>query len=621
MPRLSLRAYLLGVFVLLDLVFAVLLYSQYRAARRSFVAFLEREISGHLQWIRHEAASHPGLLENPVKADSLCRRITSFVGYRLTFIDSAGAVIADSHVPLERIGKVENHGGRPEVREARRSGWGRAERHSSTVGTEMLYIALDMGMRGAVVRMAVSYDTMESLQRGARKVFLLFLLAFVLVSGVTVSWASRKINQPLRKLIRLSEEDVEPARYEPMGRGSFSEAYLLDMAFARYVQRIKKLLEDLGRERNRLGLVLEMLDEGLVILDGEARVLIANPAALRLLGVSAEVPGAARLPGLAPPLAFAGQGFSDLTQHKPLLDLVTRGLEAGGPSTLTLEKGPFSPFDLLCHIRPLDMEGYERQYLLTLNNVTEFKNLDRAKTEFVANASHELKTPLSSIKGFAEALLDGALRDEKVREPFLRKIHANANRLERLIQNLLSLSQLEYNQVPTQMRPLNLAGMVHSSFNLLRPALEAAGLLAEARIPEGTRLFMEAKDLELILNNLIGNAVKYNRPKGRVTVRWKEDRGELEVEDTGIGIEEEILPHIFERFYRANSARGKLEGTGLGLAIVKHALHKYGMAVRVESRAGEGTRFIVEVPAACRVPRTAPVTSEKASPEDGAADA
>src|SRR5690606_38053187 len=235
-----------------------------------------------------------------------------------------------------------------------------------------------------------------------------------------------------------------------------------------------------------------------------------------------------------------------------------------------------------------------REYLLTLINVPEFRHLDRSKSEFVANAAHELKTPLSSIKGQTEALMEGAIEDPKMRAPFVRKIHDNALRLERLVQDLLSLSRLEANPVPRETEPLPLRVYVNSAAALHREALEAAGVRLENRVSDGIRLLMEPRDLELMINNLVGNAVRYNRPGGKIKL-WTEAEGELRliVKDTGIGIPGEMLPRIFERFYRADASRASKEGTGLGLAIVKHAAQKYGMSVSAESELGEGSRFIV----------------------------
>jgi len=207
-----------------------------------------------------------------------------------------------------------------------------------------------------------------------------------------------------------------------------------------------------------------------------------------------------------------------------------------------------------------------------------------------------LKMSLSSILGYAESLIDGAIENPATRDLFMQKIHDNALRLQRLVQDLLSLSQLESQTSPRHVEPLPVRSYVHAAAQLVRGDMESQGIRFENHVPTGVALRMEPKDLELICNNLIGNAVRYNQPGGKVKVTWDESARRLAVKDTGIGIPSEMQPRIFERFYRADASRSRKDGTGLGLAIVKHAAQRYGMSVSVESRLGEGSEFTVEVP-------------------------
>ena len=220
--------------------------------------------------------------------------------------------------------------------------------------------------------------------------------------------------------------------------------------------------------------------------------------------------------------------------------------------------------------------------------------------------------PLFTRPTYARALtlLEGALDNAKVRKPFVEKIHANALRLERLVQDLLALSQLEANPEPRDREPLPLRSYVTAAAGLHRHGIDSAGIRFENHVPEDARVLMEPRDLELVLDNLIGNAVRYNKPAGKIKVGLEPAssgadgadgtsggaRTCLYVKDTGIGIPEEMLPRIFERFYRADASRARRDGTGLGLAIVKHAAQKYGMTVKAESALGEGSRFLVDIP-------------------------
>lgn len=582
----SLRAHLIGMLGIFAALFLGLTVYLYVTSRSIFADALERDLSGDLEWMASLIAEDPGLLDSPARADSLCRAVSRFKGFRLTLIDTAGRVRADSHVLPAQLGSLENHRDRPEVAAARVSGWGHAWRNSSTLGIEMLYVARKLPNQEGYLRGAAGPTALWSFQKASIRVFALFLGLFLAASLAVTWWISRKISSPLLHLIDAGIQGAGDGT-TPRWEAEFREAEVLNRAFRGYVGEIRKLGGDIEKERDKLVAVLNQLEEGIVILSSDGIILAANPSSMRLLGSAVS------------PSAWIGGPAHQALRHQALVAWVAEAEAPDRPPVLHLDKGPEAPFDLLCHLAALDSETGPREYLLTLINVTEFRHLDRVKSEFVANASHELKTPLSSIKGYAEALIEGALSDTKVREPFVRKIHSNALRLERLVQDLLALSHLEANPAPKDTEPLPLRGYVNAAANLHRQGLEASGIRLENHVADDVRVIMEPRDLELILNNLVGNAVKYNRPGGKVKL-WVDigDSVRLSVKDTGIGIPEDMLPRIFERFYRAGAARASKEGTGLGLAIVKHAAHKYGMTVSAESIIGEGSRFIVDIPLA-----------------------
>jgi two-component system phosphate regulon sensor histidine kinase PhoR len=601
----SLRAHLIGMLGIFAALFLGLTLYLYLSSRTLFSESLQKDLSGDVEWMTSTLRARPELIRDPLLSDSLCKAVARFKGYRVTLIDTSGRVLADSHVPREEVGGLENHGGRPEVVMAGTGEWGHAWRYSHTLGRDMLYVAHKLPDQGCYLRMAAGPVTLNRFQMASLKVFILFLALFLAASFAITLWISRKISSPLLQLTgdgigaAAGTRQNRPPRWE----AEFREAEVLNQAFQGYVGQVRTLGREVETQRDKLVAVMNQLEEGILILSAEGMVVAANPSSLRLLGGGPEA---------RDPLAWLGRPLRELLPRSPLPAWAAAAQSPDGTPVMHVDKGPDSPFDLLCHVAPLDVKtagdrkdtdaggsAAGREFLLTLLDVTEFRHLDRVKSEFVANASHELKTPLSSIKGYAEALMEGALNDPKVREPFVGKIHSNALRLERLVQDLLSLSHLEANPEPKETEPLPLRGYINAAANLHRHAMEGAGVRLENHVGEDTRLLMEPRDLELILNNLVGNAVKYNRPGGKVKLWTEGAEGTLKlfVKDTGIGIPEEMLPRIFERFYRAGASRASKEGTGLGLAIVKHASHKYGMTVSAESVMGEGSRFLIEIPA------------------------
>jgi two-component system phosphate regulon sensor histidine kinase PhoR len=587
----SLRAHLIGMLGVFAALFLGLTVYLYAASRSLFAEALERELKGDLEWLAGTVRERPDILSHPARADSLCKAISGYKGFRVTLIAGDGRVIADSHVALADIGSLENHATRPEILMADARGTGHAWRYSSTLGRGMLYVAYKVREQGCYLRMAAGPVILKSFQAAALRVFLLFLGLFLASALAVTWWISRKISAPLLQLTAAGSavdgpESLRPDSPTPRWEARFREAEVLNAAFRGYVDRIRSLGREVVRERDKLMAVLNQLDEGILILTPAGIVAAANPSSLRLLGM----PHA--------PSDWIGRPLRQALPPGVLARWVAETASPDRPPIIHIDKGPEAPFDLVCHLAPLDPGAGGREYLLTLLNVTEFRHLDRVKSEFVANASHELKTPLSSLKGYAEALMEGAMENPKVRANFVKKIHDNALRLERLVQDLLSLSRLESDEPPRESDPLPLRGYVSAAAVHHRDALDAAGIRLENHVAEEARVAMEARDLELILDNLVGNAVRYNKPGGKIKI-WTEpeDGGlKLSVKDTGIGIAPEMLPRIFERFYRADASRARKDGTGLGLAIVKHAAARYGMTVSAESILGEGSRFMVKIP-------------------------
>jgi two-component system, OmpR family, phosphate regulon sensor histidine kinase PhoR len=580
MPRPSLLSRLFLLLGVLGVGFLFLAFYLYRGTERLLTEELHGSLSGDLEWMAAQVAADPGLLRRP-RADSLARDVARRKGYRVTVIAADGAVLGESHVPPDRLHQIDNHADRPEVAAALARGTGAARRISPTVRQEMYYVARSLGEGRAVLRVAAGPATLDGFADVALRTAVAALLLFLLAAAVIALWVSRRISQPLLRLRDEARDVSRPLWWD----APFREAEILNEAFAEYAGAVQKLAAEVRSERDRLLELLDRLEEGVVLLDRAGRVRAANASARRLLPLR-EGDG-----------TLEGRPFRSTVRHEGLGRWAAEArLDAARESVFQVDKGPDSTADLLCHLRLLKSGRDEGETLLTLVDVTSFRNLDRAKTDFVANASHELKTPLSSILGYSETLLEGAMEDPHARGAFLRKIHANALRLQGLVQDLLNLTQLESQGARPRVETLFVRDFAQAAWNHHRSAAERSGLRLENRLPWDLTWSMEPRDLDLILGNLIGNAVKYNSPGGKVRVEWEADSRALSVRDDGPGIPAEALPRIFERFYRGGAARARNEGTGLGLAIVKHAAQRYGITVAAESAPGEGSRFTLEVP-------------------------
>ena len=413
--RSSLFTRFLVLLTALGLAFAVLTWRLYQSTENAFYSELQSELRGDLDWLAHETEQDPDLLKFP-RADSLARAVALFKGYRVTFVAPDGKLIADSHIPRDSLSLVENHALRPEILAARKDGFGTSRRFSRTVGAEMLYVAKALQPKGIVLRMAAGSSTLHHFRNAALHTSLWELALFFLTAAAIAFWISRRISRPLLRLRGEARDVSKPLRWA----APFREAEILNQAFAEYADAVGRLSSGLQQERDRLRAVLDRLEEGILLLDRQGFVRAVNPSALRLLPLKAE----------AGPLE--GKLLAEAVSHEGLLQWIADTSPKRLP-VFQVDKSPEQAFDLVCHLRPLlPGENQNGESLLTVMDVTRFRNLDRVKTDFVANASHELKTPLSSILGYTEALFNGAMTDPKMLEHFLRKVQDNALRLQHL---------------------------------------------------------------------------------------------------------------------------------------------------------------------------------------------
>jgi len=436
------------------------------------------------------------------------------------------------------------------------------------------------------------------------RLWMMLLLGGAAAAAVPMSFVlsarlARRLGRPVRALMGVADKIGEGNSGQRVFSEGQDEIGELVSAFNRMSDQLDARIARLEEDRQQLRTILSGMVEGVVALDSDQRILYANERAMQLLG----------LPPLSSPLSSGrgeggvGRRLWEVVRQRPLLDVVQRALDSSEPQREELGWSGLSMRSLTVHAARLP--GLPpRGAVLVLHDTTELRRLERLRQEFVANVSHELKTPLSIIKACVETLLDGAVDDPQHRRPFLEQLDSQSNRLHALILDLLSLARIESGEELFDFQPLPVREIVQSCLERHRPRAESKEQILEMVPPAGDEelaVWADEEALEQMLDNLLDNAVKYTPQGGRVSVRWRREGEQvcLEVADTGIGIPESDLPRIFERFYRVDKARSReLGGTGLGLSIVKHLAQAMHGSVHAASRAGQGTTFTIRLPQA-----------------------
>jgi len=410
---------------------------------------------------------------------------------------------------------------------------------------------------------------------------------------VLAFWLARGFARPLQELTAAAEQIAAGKYGQKIYAAGQDEAGTLARAFNRMSERLAEQFVQLEEDRQQLRAVLSGMVEGVIAIDGQQRILFANERAAQLLEF--QIPAA------------VGRKLWQVVRQRPLHDLVRRALASATPSQEELSWNAPATRNVTVHAAPLPGVPV-RGAVLVLHDTSELHRLERLRRDFVANVSHELKTPLSVIKACVETLLDGAIDDDQHRGRFLQQIDEQADYLHALILDLISLGRIESGSEAFAFEAVPVEPLVTACLERHRARAaaknqqlcgSAANGSANGQLPAVAWADEEA--LRQILDNLVDNALKYTPPGGRISVRWWAEQGQLclEVEDTGIGIPEHDLPRIFERFYRVDKARSReLGGTGLGLSIVKHLVGAMQGTVRATSRLGQGTTFSVRLPEA-----------------------
>jgi len=594
-PRLFWRIYATYLLVIVLCTGAMGFYAG-RSARSFYIAQTETGLQARAELVREEVTARGDSLDAGA-LEELVTRLGAASGTRITIISAEqpgvpiGTVLADSDVdPVS----MPDHSTRPEFEEALTASSGAAIHYSIELGKHMVYVAIPSHEDGKVTTVVRASIPMTSVDEALSTLYWRIAVSAVvvaLIAALVGLLVTRRLSRPIRDIRdgaeRLAAGDFTHKLYVPRTE----EFAAVAESFNHMAEELDDKLRTLTHERNEREAVLSSMVEGVLAVDTEERVIAVNAAAARLLDLEPE--------------AVDGKTIQEVVRNPDLQHVVARTLDGHQPveADIVMRVGA-EDRDLQANATLLhgdDADEVVVGAVVVLNDVTRLKRLEAVRRDFVANVSHELKTPVTSIKGFAETLEDGALNDPETAHRFVRIISGQADRLNSIIEDLLSLSALEQSgdSPLLQLEEADLCDVVAVALGVIGPKAEAKSIDLVEDCPDSLFSRVSPPLLEQAVVNLVDNAVKYS-PVGSavdVTLEERADEIVISVRDEGPGVSREQLPRLFERFYRVDKARSRdLGGTGLGLAIVKHIAQVHGGRVSVDSVVGRGSTFRIHLP-------------------------
>ncbi|MBU0964970.1 MAG: cell wall metabolism sensor histidine kinase WalK [Proteobacteria bacterium] len=539
-----------------------------------------------------------------------CRKSGREALTRITVIDLSGKVVADSN---EDADLMELHNARPEIIEAYNGHTGTSIRLSRTLQENMLYVAVPLKLDGGndagkaeadrtvygALRVAVPVTAIERTLENVQIKIALGAIVVIFAAALVTLLVSRRISRPLEEMkqcaLRYSRGDFSQRMSLHKGGSVSLEVATLAASMDRMAEQLNERIRTIVRQRNELEAVFASMSEAVLAVDTHERVISLNKAAVDIFAIDEKRASGMLLQEVVRNIDLHRQVKQILENLEPLQD------------EIILQYGVSERFLQTNGVPLLDGSGRNIGVLVVMNDVTRLRRLENVRRDFVANVSHELKTPITSIKGYVETLLEGAMDNREDAERFLKIILKQSNQLYAIIEDLLSLSRIE---------KLSESKEVDLSLGNLHPILDEAvqtcqmkasqkNIRISLNCPEKLQARVNATLLEQAVVNLVVNAVKYSEDASEVIVSAEEkklddgtNRVVISVRDFGIGIAKKHLPRLFERFYRSDKARSrKLGGTGLGLSIVKHIAQTHGGDVAVKSQEGQGSTFFISLPA------------------------
>ena len=504
---------------------------------------------------------------------------------RITIIDITGKVLSDSE---ESPALMDNHSDRPEIKEAILGKTGRSIRYSFTLETDMLYIAIPI-VEGnqiiSIIRLALPLVEVNKNIAYLTRIILSTTIISLLIASLISVIISLSITRPIKEMTEISKSISKGDFSKKLEIHSRDEIGQLSLALNQMSEDLENKIKIISEDKNKMEIILSSVIEGIAAIDKKGKLILCNDAFKKIIHCSLEA---------------LGRFHWEIIRNNQLNELLKDTIQKGQTSTQEItilfpQEKIFS-----ASATPLGEKRNIWGAVVVLNDITQIKKLEKMREEFVANVSHELRTPLTSIQGFIETLKGGAVNDPEKAQRFLEIIEKQSNRLNSLVEDLLKLSKIESQETALNLQLTNLKELLDKVMAEFKEKIILKKIQINTNIsPQFPLLKIDPEQIELVLRNLLDNALKYTPEKGEISISFLEREKDiyLEITDNGIGIAQEHLPRIFERFYRVNKDRSRdLGGTGLGLAIVKHVVKVHKGTIGVDSTPGKGSKFFIILP-------------------------
>ncbi len=569
------------IFILyaLVMVVAVLFAEIYitSAVRESYTENLRQNLSVQINLIsKNISFDEPSL-------DNLCKQIKKDIGARVTVVAEDGKVIGDSDTASALM---DNHLNRTEIEQSLFFDTGMTIRYSDTLKYDLLYVAKKISRhegRQGFVRLAVPLREVDKAVNLLRIKIILVVLIVLLATSFVALWQTEHLRRLLRQITdfsrSLSRGEIDRRLYLK-NAGEFSEIAenLTEMSV-----KLREMISRNEEERDRLNVILRSVPDALLIIDAKGMIVLTSSSATAFFG---DIP-------------MVGMQFIEVVRSNEIVDLVDQVRKTHAPGMREFRMETPEEKYLSVRVSPLFYKENELSgFVAVFHDITEIEKLEQVRKDFIANVSHEIKTPITAIKGFADTLLDGALEDRENAAGFISTIKANSERINSLVDDLMTISKIELGVIKVEKTLIDIDDVFKNILELFKDkAADKKLSLTAVNRPGMKEIFADRNRLIQILTNLVDNAIKFTE-SGSVTfgIDKEDEKPFLFVEDTGIGVAPKHLPRLGERFYRVDPARSrKMGGTGLGLAIVKHLVKAHGWQLLLESKEGKGTKIRIMI--------------------------